>query len=138
VTALIDDFNRMLADPQFYKNFYSEFYFKKDFFSPSERDFANWLLMTLNEEGVLERPVDQIDARAMRTVVKLNRLFFIKRFGNYLHNEGRGAYIPAGDANRQVSKHVMLRELDAAGYTLSREIRLSPYFNAVVMAPKSP
>ncbi len=136
--SLVEDFNLMLMDPQFYKNFYSDFYFKKDFFAPSERDFANWLLMALNEEGVLERPVDQINPRAMRMVIKLNRLFFIKRFGNYLHNEGRGAYIPAGDANRHTSKYVMLRELDAAGYKFSEEIRLSPYFNAVIMVPNTP
>lgn len=133
--ALVEDFNRMLIDPQFYKNFYSSSYFKKDLLTPSERDLANWLLMTLDEDGILEKSDGQIDAKAMRAVVKLNRLFFIKRFGTYLRNEGRGAYIPAGDANRHISKYVMLRELGAAGYALSREIRLSPYFNAAIMVP---
>lgn len=136
--ALVDDFNRMVVDPQFYKNFYTNSYFRKDLFTVPERDFANWLLMTLKEDGVLEKPVDQIDAKAMRTVMKLNRLFFINRFGDYLAEEGMGGYVPAGDANRHTSKYVMLRELGAAGYKFSLEIRLSPYFDAVVMVPKTP
>ncbi len=137
-SALVDDFNRMLNDPQFYKNFYSNFYFKKDFFTPAERDFANWLLMTLKEDGVSERPADQIDVKGMRSIIKLNRLFFEKRFGNYLADGGRGAYLPAGDANRHTSKYVLFRELDAAGYSLVKEIRLSPYYDAVIMEPKAP
>lgn len=134
--ALVDDFNRMLADPGFHKGFYANSYFPKDFFTDSEREFANWLMMTLREEGVPDRPADPLDARALRTVIKLNRLFFRKRFGDHLAHRGAGAYIPAGDANRHTSKYVMLRELDAAGYGLDREIRLSPYFDAAVMAPK--
>jgi SAM-dependent methyltransferase len=136
--ALVGDFNRMLTDPRFYESFYSNSYFKKDYFTPSERDLANWLLMSLKEEGVLERSVDQIDAKTLRTVIKLNRLFFEKRFGDYLADGGRGAYLPAGDANRQTSKYVMFRELNAAGYRFVKEIRLSPYFAALIMVPKSP
>lgn len=137
-TALIDDFNRMLTDPQFYKNFYKNSFFKKDYFTAPERDYANWLLMSLREDGVLDRPVAQIDAKAMRTVIKLNRLFFIKRFGDFLENDGSGAYIPAGDANRQTSKYVMFRELDSAGYKFIKEIKVSTYFDAVIMVPKTP
>ncbi len=136
--ALVDDFNRMLVDPQFYKGFYSGSYFRKNLFTVPERDFANWLLMTLSEDGVLEKPVDQIDAKAMRTVMKLNRLFFMKTLGGYLAEGGMGAYIPAGDANRHTSKYAMLRELDAAGYEYSKEISLSPFFDAVIMVPKAP
>lgn len=134
--ALVEDFNRMLVDPRFYRHFYNDSYFKKDFFNVPERDFANWLLMTLQEEGVLDRTDGQINAKAMRTVIKLNRLFFIKRFGSYLAKDGMGAYLPAGDANRHTSKYVMLRELDAAGYTFAEEIKLSPYYDAVIMVPK--
>ncbi len=137
-TALVDDFNRMLVDPRFYANFYGNSYFRKGLFTPPERDLANWLLMSLKEDGALEKPVDQIDAKAMRMVVKLNRLFFIKRFGDHLAGGGLGAYIPAGDANRQTSKYVVLRELDAAGYQLDGERTLSPYFDAVIMTPRTP
>ena len=137
-SALIDDFNRMLVDPQFYKGFYNDSYFTKDFFTAPERDLANWLLMTLMEDGVLDRPVDQTDAKAMRAVIKLNRLFFAKRFGDYLAGDGLGAYVPAGDANRHTSKYAMLRELDAAGFKPVREMALSPYFDAVIMVPKAP
>ncbi len=90
----------------------------------------------VDEDGGVERPADQIGAKAMRSVVRLNRLFFMKRFGTFLQNEGRGAYIPSGDANRHMSKYVMLRELGAAGYAFSRETALSPFFNAIIMVPK--
>jgi SAM-dependent methyltransferase len=136
--ALVDDFNRMLVDPRFYKGFYSDSYFRKNLFTVPEREFANWLLMTLEEDGVLEKPADQLSAKALRTVMKLNRLFFMKKLGGYLAGGGMGAYIPAGDANRHTSKYVMLRELDAAGYEYSSEINLSPYFDAVIMVPKTP
>ena len=128
----------MLLDPQFYRHFYRDSYFTKDLFSPAERDLANWLLMTLAEDGVLDGTLDQMDERKLRTVIKLNRLFFIKRFGDYLAEGGRGAYFPAGDANRHTSKYVMLKELDAAGYRLVDELRLPPFYDAVIMAPKAP
>jgi len=136
--ALVEDFNRMLVDPRFYKGFYDNSYFRKNLFTAPEREFANWLLMTLEEDGVLEKPVDQIAAKAMRTVIKLNRLFFIKQLGDYLSGGGIGSYVPAGDANRHTSKYVMLRELDAAGYKFIHEIKLSPYFDAVIMVPRTP
>lgn len=136
--ALVEDFNRMLVDPRFYKGFYDNSYFRKDLFTGQEREFANWLLMTLGEEGVLEKPADQMDAKAIRTVIKLNRLFFAKVLGDYLAGDGIGAYVPAGDANRHTSKYVMLRELDTAGYKVIKEIRLSPYFDAVIMVPRTP
>ncbi len=136
--ALVDDFNRMLVDPAFHKSFYKDSYFTKDLFTPPERELANWLLMTLRDNGILERPADAVDAEAMRTVIKLNRLFFRKRFGDYLANDGEGAYIPAGDANRQTSRRAALRELDAAGFRFVKEMRVSPFFDAVVMAPKVP
>lgn len=136
--ALVDDFNRMLVDPGFYRNFYGNSYFRKGLFDAAERDLANWLLMTLQEDGALEKPADRIDAKAMRTVIKLNRMFFITRFGDYLAEGGTGAYLPAGDANRHTSKFAMLRELDAAGYKPMNELRLSPFFDAVIMVPKAP
>lgn len=135
---LIDDFNRMLTDPHFYENFYNGSYFNKKIFSAPERDLANWLLMTIKEEGILAKSVDQIDARQMRAVIKLNRLFFQSRFGKHLANGGSGAYIPAGDANRHTSKYEMIRELYAAGYKLSGEIKVSTYFDAVIMTPVLP
>ncbi len=137
-SAIVDDFNRMLVDPRFYKGFYDNSYFRKGMFTATEREFANWLLMTLKEDGIPEKPAGQIDARAMRAVIKLNRLFFIQRFGDFLAEDGMGAYVPAGDANRHTSKYVMLRELDAAGYEFRKEIKLSPYYDAVIMAPKAP
>jgi len=144
--ALVEDFNRMLGNPHFYKNFYDGSYFKLsggaketkdsswgDIFTAPERELANWLLMTIKEDGILDKSLDQIDAKEMRSVIKLNRLFFKNRLGNYLANGGRGVYIPAGDANRHTSKYVMLRELAAAGYKFSKEIKSSPFYDTVIM-----
>jgi hypothetical protein len=128
----------MLQDPHFYRHFYQDSYFTEGLFTPPERDLANWLLMILTEDGALDDAFDRKDERKMRTVIKLNRLFFSKRFGDYLAGGGRGAYIPAGDANRHTSKYVMLKELDVAGYQFVEELRLSPYYDAVILAPKAP
>jgi SAM-dependent methyltransferase len=136
--ALVEDFNRILVDPRFYRDFYGDSYFRRGLFSPVERDFANWLLMTLKEDGIVDRPADRIDPKSLRTVIKLNRLFFIKRFGAGLAGGGFGAYVAAGDANRHTSKYVALRELDDAGYRFLDEVKLSPYFDAVILVPKTP
>lgn len=137
-TALVDDFNRMLQDPRLYTLFYHDSYLRMDNLSVPARDFANWLLMTLKEDGVLEKNADQIDAKAMRLVIKLNRLFLQSQFGAYLAKDGMGVYLPAGDANRHTSKYLVLRELDAAGYKIAGEITTSPYFVTVIMTPKAP
>ena len=138
--ALIEDFNRMLTDPQFFNHFFKNSYFTKGFFTDSERELANWLLMTLKEDGVIDRSVDQIDAKAMRTVIKLNRLFFEKRFGKYLTRKpkSKGAFFPPNDVSRHTSKYVAIRELGEAGYMLTQEIKLSPTFDAVIFMSKTP
>ncbi len=138
--VLVEDFNRMLTDPRFYNQFYKNSYFTNVLLTPPERDLANWLLMSLKEDGVLEIPGDQIDAKSMRTVIKLNRLFFNKHFEKYLArgHKGIGAYFPASDANRHTSKYVMMRELDAAGYKFAQEIKVSLLFDVVIMVPKTP
>ena len=138
--VLIEDFNRMLTDPQFFNHFFKNSYFTKGFFTDSERELANWLLMTLKEDGVIDRSVDQIDAKAMRTVIKLNRLFFEKRFGKYLTRKpkSKGAFFPPNDVSRHTSKYVAIRELGEAGYMLTQEIKLSPTFDAVIFMSKTP
>lgn len=135
VRALVDDFNGMLSDPLFYKGFYDNSYFRKGLFAESERDFANWLLMTIEEEGIPGGPEERIGDRARRAAMKLNRMFFVKRFGRRLAAGGAGAYLPAGDANRHTSRYVALRELGAAGFRFVDEIRLSAYYDAIVMIP---
>ncbi|MFC1837082.1 class I SAM-dependent methyltransferase [Thermodesulfobacteriota bacterium] len=142
--GLVNDFNRMLLDPQFYSGFHSSAgrsNTRKDnlsVLSPQRREFASWLIMELKEDGVLEQPVDQIDTRSMHTVIKLNRLFFQERLGDYLENGGMSAYIPASDVTRYTSKYEMLRELGRAGYRSAGEIETSPYFDTVIMVPIAP
>ncbi|MBF0502178.1 MAG: class I SAM-dependent methyltransferase [Candidatus Riflebacteria bacterium] len=134
--ALLEDFNRMLKNPLFYKHFYTNSYFRENFFTPPERNLANWLIMMLQEDGVFEKPADQIDARTMRTVIRLNRLFFTGQFYKSVKNWRE--FIPPSDANRHTSKYVMFRELDAAGYKVASETSLSTYYDAIIMVPKAP
>lgn len=138
VSALVEEFNRMLTDPNLYQGFYDGSYFRKEMFTASDRQLANWLLMMLKENGSLQRAPEQLDAKELRTVIMLNRLFFQSRFGEYLANYGMGAYIPAGDANRHTSKYLLVRELGAAGFKVAAEMQLSPYFDAVIMVPAAP
>ncbi|MFC1837081.1 class I SAM-dependent methyltransferase [Thermodesulfobacteriota bacterium] len=144
VHGLVADFNRMLVDPQLYKAFYGmarKPSLREDnltVLNVRTREFANWLIMTLKEEGAFEKPVDQIDAKTMRSVIKLNRLFFEELLGKYLVNGGMGAYLPTGDIIRNTNKYTMLRELKSAGYKVVDEVYISPYFDSVIMTPISP
>jgi len=106
--------------------------FPHELLNPSERQLADWLLMTLREGGDLDRPASEIEPPAMRAVIRLNRLFFSKIFGNLLANHGLGVLHPASDANHFISKYAVRREMGLAGYRFVKEIRLSPFYDAVV------
>jgi SAM-dependent methyltransferase len=143
--ALVDDFNRMLMNPRLYVEVYPRSYesdepqhLRMSDLPASRRELANWLLMTLKEDGVLEKTVDRIDPKEMRSVIRLNRIFFQQLLGNHLANHGMGAYVPGGDASRHTNKYQALRELNAAGYRFVREMNPSPYFDCIVMAPIAP
>ena len=143
--ALVSDFNRMLKNPRFYLELYQRSYesdrpqhLRMNNLNVYAREFANWLFMTLKEDGVFEKSADRIDDREMRSVIKLNRIFFQQQLGDYLANGGLGAYIPGGDASRHTSKYEMFRELKAAGYRFAGEIKTSPYFDNLIMTPVSP
>lgn len=133
--AVIKNFNMMMTNPIFYKGFIRHPYVGRNMLSKSERNFINWLLMTIQENGTFDKSADQIEPREMRPIMKLNRLLIASRFGDYLSNDGTGSYMPVADSNQYVSKYVMFRELDKAGYQLAREIRMSPYFEALIMIP---
>jgi hypothetical protein len=78
-SALVEDFNRMLADPQFFLGFYRNLFFTEGLFSPQQRDFANWLLMTLGGQPDRRCSIGPMkDARALKEPPLLHRA--VRRF----------------------------------------------------------
>ncbi len=130
--AMTEDFNRILTEPRLFESFMDYNMFRHELLGPAERQLADWLVMTLRESGNLDKPAAQIEPAAMRSVIRLNRLLFSKKFGNFLANDGMGALYPAGDANHYTSKYALMREMGLAGYRFVKEIRLSPFFDAVI------
>jgi len=127
--ALVEDFNGMLVEPKFYEDFQRTFLYKTVSFLPAERNFYNWLLMTLKEDGVYdENPragkEKVLDPKAMRAIIKLNKLLFSQRFRKYLEMNGAMA---VGAVHSQTSRFLVERELKEAGYYLDHEYGLLPY-----------
>jgi len=144
--ALITDINSMLSDPLFYMNFYgidddapfdndkrSKLYFLQTLaFTDTERDFANWLMMGLRQDGVFEKDRNNLNEKEMRSVRKLNQLFFFAYFHQFLSKERTGFFRPKSDGNRQTSKFAVKRELELAGFQLAEEHKLSAYYDLMI------
>ncbi|MFC1837773.1 class I SAM-dependent methyltransferase [Thermodesulfobacteriota bacterium] len=141
--ALVEDFNRMLQNPKFYTEFHTmgRTAVTKDnllVLNVQRRELASWLVMKVKEDGFFEKPSEQRGGSEIRTVIRLNRLFFQEMLGKFLANKGMGAYIPATDAIGYTSKYVVLRELETAGYRFVGEIKTTPSFDTVIMEPVMP
>lgn len=128
---LVTDFNRLLSDPTFYREFLRD---SRSSHSPHpfagsvlaiDLEFSTWLLSSLKGSGLPEETT-------LRAARKLNRLFFIKEFGNLMKNNGRAAYARPGNVQLYTSRAVILRELSAAGYQLQQEIQPSTFYTALV------
>lgn len=134
--AIVDDFNQMLLDPQFHKNFLyiaEQYYFLKEALPSSiQRDFASWLLMCLKEEEVLDKAQEDLDAKEIRMIKKLNRLFISQRFRKYLYKGGESIYLWGWQVYRYATKFMVKRDLERAGYTLKNEYDLLPYHDFLV------
>jgi len=133
--AIVDDFNSMLLDPNFHNDFFGRIYFKTTVsFLPEERNFANWLILCLEEEGVFDKAKKDLMPKEIRAINKLNRLFFIQRFRQYLVREGLGFFYPGSDKHIQTSTFLVKRELKEAGYKLVNEYELLPCYDLLVFA----
>lgn len=154
--ALVSDFNRILTEPRFYESFYKDRYFQADllrkpmgFFerlfatsakrtrntlpSPA-RELANDYLLQLNESGALDAGVQPpVSGKTRRVIANLNRFLISLRLGSYLAREGMGAWLPASDGSRNISKYVMLRELERAGYGCTQVMKISEYYDVFIL-----
>lgn len=129
--AIIDDFNQILHEPHFYSEFQGErFFYKTLSFSETEKDFYNWLLIHLKEEGVFDKNGKDLNAKQMKAVVKLNRLLFTQRFGRYFFKNGLINPISKLDnLLLQTSRFIVERELKEAGYKLKKVYDSLPYYD---------
>lgn len=131
----IEELGTAMQRPDLYRYFFGEKFFHGDLFEEAERDFANWLLLNLREEGTTAKSPDELTTEEARAVRKLNTLFFVARFRDYLRiRKGTlgGVHPSDGDVNRQTSQLFIQREVAEAGFTLVGEHLLSDYFSLLV------
>lgn len=99
------------------------------------RQSMRWLLMTLKEDGALDKAPSDLDAKEIRAVVKLNKLLFFQRFRRYCRLDPA---IGVGAVHSQTSRLLVERELKEAGYYLEHEYGLLPYSDILFFRAKSP
>jgi SAM-dependent methyltransferase len=134
-SLFVEEINRAIATPSLYRYFFGKRFFHPGLLDKTQRDFANWLLLTLREEGTDTKAVDELTAKEARAVRQLNSLFFVSRFRRHLARGRVGAYIPKADVNRQTSKFLVIKEVGEAGFAFAEEHVLSAYFTLLVFEP---
>lgn len=129
--AIVDDFNQILLDPNFYNDFQRAFIYKTVSFLPAEEELYDWLLMCLKEEGALDKAQKDLNPKEIRAIVNLNRLLFRQRFRKYC---GRVSPSFVKDLHKQTSKFLVERELSEAGFKLKKEYNSLPYHDILFFA----
>lgn len=114
--AIVEDFNRILADNHFGSNFIKNSAFKKELaFSPEERTFADWSLLSVIYKNIFSRKL--LRAEELQYIAQINKLLIIQKFRPYLHKDKMFTSENAGKIKVNVEK---------AGYKLQKE-----YNNAI-------
>lgn len=126
--AVVADFNRMLSDVRFGLDFIDGSATRTDLaFTPAERDFADYLLVFLMEEGVFDRGGRTANARESRIVERFNKLLFLQRFRKHL-DKGR-LFTPGLTPKTREG-------FEKAGYRLEKEHRdIMPFEDVLVFRP---
>ena len=133
--AIVNDFNQMLLDPHFYNDFQGKRQiYTTVYFSPAEKSFYNWLLMSLKEDGVLNKAQKDLNPKEVRTIIKLNKLLFVQRFKQYFFMKGDRPFFCIGDLFEQTSRFLVERELKEAGYKLKNVYDSLPYHDILFFA----
>lgn len=116
--ALIDDFDGMLTNLYFFRDFLKEnLAIKEDVsFLPEERDYVNWFLMYLKDKGVFEKAQQDLAIIEIEMIKMVNKMFFIQRFRKYLSEGGKSPFTcrPA---------KAKANELENVGYELEKEYK---------------
>jgi len=139
--TLVDDFNRMLANPIICANFLNGLTFKREVsFTPEEREFASRTLPLLDlktKEGGFDITQKKLNASQFLNIMELNKLLIIQRFRKYLYEGGMAPYLSRSGGGENIKPEnckewlngwMIKREvLEAAGYKLESEYDLVSY-----------
>lgn len=86
--AVVEVFNEMLSDTHFAPHFLNGAVFKEDLsFSPGERVFADWLLLSFRDNNVFDRDIKTLNAPGAKKVAQLNKLLIMQRFRKFLKRD---------------------------------------------------
>jgi SAM-dependent methyltransferase len=87
--GIVADFNKMLSDTRFCLHFLDGWQFGKDVsFSPEERVFADWLLLSFGGRNVFGRDIAKLGPRGVKKIAQINKMLIMQRFRKYLQAEG--------------------------------------------------
>lgn len=112
-SALLEDFNQVLADNKFGMHFVNGMVFKKEVsFYPEERDFADSLLLSMIYKNNFTRNKKSFHPEEIKDVARLNKLLIIQKFRQYLHSDRMFT-------STQTTK--IRNVLEKAGYELLKE-----------------
>lgn len=128
--AILSDFNGMLIDTHFCKDFLKEgLIFNKDVsFSIEERDFANWLIRFLKEGQVFEKTKENLYFNQIISILMLNKLLIVQRFRQYLYKGKSPPYLPGVRGYEQGGWISLIKkELKESGYRLEKEYGFVPF-----------
>ena len=137
--AVLADLNALLTSRRFHEACFGDWNRKHGLsMTPEARDFANWLIMELREEGALDKAESELGPRETRALMKLNRLLIMQRFRPYFRISRGREYSPflVGDVNRQTSELSIAREMREAGYEQAADHDLSTYYDLLVFAAR--
>ena len=84
-SAIVDDFNRMLSDNRFGRDFVrGSFLIKELDFSPEEREFVDWALLSITYKKIFNREKKDLSSTELKSVTRFNKLLLLQRFRQYL------------------------------------------------------
>lgn len=135
--ALVEDFNAILSDTAFFSRFLDGSVFRKDIgFSPEERVFADWLLLSFKDTDrkVLNTDIktsgiagaNDINTAQMNRLRAMNKLLITQKFRRFLKRDG--AFVSG-------LTPPIRAVFEKAGYRLEREYPdVIPFEDIVVFA----
>ncbi len=87
--AIVADFNEMMSDTRFGPHFLNGRAFRNDVkFSPDERKFADWLLLSFVDRNVFGRDIKTLGEAGSKKIMQINKLLIMQRFRKFLKKDG--------------------------------------------------
>ncbi|MDD5773553.1 MAG: methyltransferase domain-containing protein [bacterium] len=123
--AIVDDFNKILSDKNFSKDFLDGLVFKKELkLSPEERVYIDWLLMYTNwGEGIYYKYKDEWIKSVRNFYLGINKLLIFQRFRPYLDKDRMF---------QSLDGLAVKKNLEKAGYKLEKEFTDIPFEDVLV------